>query len=124
MVKHRQCLECGTDLPPAMAGGRRGGRIAEFCSTAHRQAWNNRRMQNGAILYDLFMAHRYDRNTATELGLLTIINRLGMHFRENDIQERGSRRSWRPPRDVIGERPYLKAEIMMRAAKPKAEKTA
>lgn len=108
----RQCLECGDALKlPTKGEPKRGGRTAEFCCTQHRQAWNNRRMQCGAILYDLFMAHRYDRKTGEELGLLSICNRLGLHFREDDNSKRGGRRSWRKPQDVLDERPYLKAEI-------------
>lgn len=63
----------------------------------------------GAELYDLYMAHRFDRQTAAELGVFQAINRLASKFRQEDHAERGSRRSWRSPRLVIEERPYLRA---------------
>lgn len=95
-----ECLECGV---PAT------GRAAEFCSQACRFAFNNRRKRRGAELYDLYMAHRFDRAVATELGVFQAINRLASDYREQDKAERAGRRSWRKPRAVLSERPYLKA---------------
>lgn len=95
----RPCLECGTDH--ACKG--------EFCSTACRTVFNNRRKQRGAELYDLYMAHRFDRDRAQELGVFQAINRLASTYRDEDRESRNGRRSWRRPRDVLEERPFLKS---------------
>lgn len=92
------CLECGQAAPDK----------AKFCSGAHRQAFNNRRLQRGAELYDLFMAHRFDRKNAQDLRVLQAMNRMASLWNEEDKAERDGRRSWRPTRDVLNERPYLR----------------
>lgn len=51
MTKPHECQECGSPI-----GERRKGQM--FCSSPCRQAFNNRRMQRGAELYDLFRALR------------------------------------------------------------------
>ncbi|MBZ9856726.1 transcriptional regulator [Mesorhizobium sp. CA13] len=90
------CQECGTAAPAN----------ARFCSAAHRQAWNNRRLQRGAELYDLFMAHRFDRRKAQELRVLQAMNRMASIWNEDD--KAAGRRSWRPTVEVLEERPYLR----------------
>jgi hypothetical protein len=100
----RTCLECGETLTT-----RRG----DFCRQAHRRDWNNRRAERGAQIYDLFMALRYERSDATDLKLWKLMNRMGANFREEDAADRGGRRSWRRAKDVIADRPYLKAELMV-----------
>ena len=42
------CLECGGECGKG-----------EFCGSACRMAFNNRRKARGAELYDLFMVHRF-----------------------------------------------------------------
>lgn len=102
------CLECG-------AGH---GRKGEFCSTPCRTGFNNRRKSRGAEFYDLYMAHRFDRDEAKRLGVMTAINRLASIFREEDQKRRTGRRSWRRPSAVLEERPYLKAvSIRIRAGR-------
>lgn len=93
------CLECGEDAAPA----------GEFCSDRCRTVFNNRIKRRGAVLASLFMAHRFDRDMATSLGVLQAMNRLASDWRAEDRAERGGRRSWRKPADILGERPYLKS---------------
>lgn len=93
------CLECGA--PTASKG--------DFCATACRSAFNNRRKARGAELYDLFMAHRFDRETAQALGVMAKMNRLASFYRGEDETKRGKRRSWRRPADVLADRPWLSA---------------
>lgn len=100
------CLECGGPYVPRQVG-------AEFCSTACRKAWNNRRALRGAELLDLAMAWRFERRVANGLRILTAISRLIAGFRRQDIVERAGRRSWTPPAAVIARKPYLRAEQLV-----------
>ena len=93
------CLECGSETH--LKG--------EFCPTRCRTDFNNRRKARGAELYDLYMAHRFERAAATDLGVFQAINRLASMYRQEDNQRRAGRKSWRRPRAVLEERPYLKA---------------
>lgn len=102
MTRVHACLECGAQVP--------FGNGVEFCSPGCRHAWNNRRKARGALLLDLYMAHRFDRAEATDLGVLAAMNRLAGDFRDEDREKRGGRRSWRPARTVLAERPYLRAK--------------
>lgn len=95
------CLECGAPR----------SRTADFCSKSCRSDFNNRRKARGAELYDLYMAHRFQRSVALDLGVFQAINRLASNFREEDRAERDGRRSWRKPEAVLGERPYLKSIV-------------
>jgi hypothetical protein len=97
------CLECGCSFEF------RDTRPREFCRARCRKRWNNRRMTRGAELYDLYMAHRFDRANAQELGVFQAINRLASNYRQEDNVERSGRRSWRWSRAVLEERPFLKA---------------
>ncbi len=96
------CLECGAPLLVCVQA--RG-----FCDARCRAAWNNRRKLRGAELYDLYMAHRWERAEAAELGVFQAINRLASEYRAEDRAQREGRRSWRRPGDVLAERPYLKS---------------
>lgn len=98
-VRVHACLECGENNPTK----------GDFCAATCRTAFNNRRKARGAEMYDLYMAHRFDRDTAQRLGLFQAINRMASDFRSEDKARRAGRRSWRNPRDVLAERPYLKA---------------
>ena len=98
----RACLECGG------ASGSKG----DFCSRACKDTFGNRRKRRGAELYDLYMAHRWDRLTARQMGVLQAMNRLASDFRDEDRREREGRRSWRKPAEVLAERPYLKSVRM------------
>lgn len=99
MARVHACLECGQGT--TLKG--------EFCSAKHRSDWNNRRKQRGAELYDLYMAHRFDRAVAQDLKVFQAINRMASNFREEDKVRRAGRKSWRAPQTVLEERPYLRS---------------
>ena len=99
MARVRACLECGG----------RNDTKGEFCSTSCRSKFNNRRKARGAEIYDLYVAHRFDRANAASLGVFQAINRLASNYRQEDQARRDGRRSWRRPQEVLQERPYLKA---------------
>lgn len=100
----RTCLECGGAYRARM-------RHSDFCSPACRRAFNNRRAVRGAEIYDLYMALRYDRETAKVLKVWRLLNRMAAIFREEDEKEREGRPSWRSPRAIIDRRPYLTANV-------------
>ncbi|APT31890.1 hypothetical protein MCBMB27_02599 [Methylobacterium phyllosphaerae] len=102
----RACLECGTLHTSANAE-------AEFCSDRCRMAFNNRRAKRGAELYDLFMALRHDRVTATRFKVWRLLNRLAAGFRAEDVAERAGRRSWRSPAAILARRPHLADERLI-----------
>ncbi|WP_084368962.1 transcriptional regulator [Rhizobium sp. RU36D] len=93
------CLECESETQ----------KTGDFCCDACRAVFNNRRKARGAEIYDLYMAHRFQRNLATQLKLMSRINRLASIYREEDRAMRNGRRSWRRPQDVLEERPYLRS---------------
>ena len=45
----------------------------------------------------------------TIIGVFQSINRMASNFRKEDQAQRAGRQSWRRPRAVLEERPYLKA---------------
>jgi len=101
MARVHACLECAK---PKQERG-------DFCSTRCRQKFNNRRKLRGAELYDLYMALRFEREAAKDLGVFQLINRMASNFRQEDKDERAGRRSWRKTQSVIEERPYLRAVV-------------
>jgi hypothetical protein len=105
----RPCLECGSTFTTDTRQG-------PHCSTRCRKNWNNRRMLRGAELYDLYMAHRFERERGTEMALMSKINRMVSIFREDDNGKRAGRRSWRDPATIIAEKPYLASEHLPRMA--------
>lgn len=102
------CLECGAGLTSDRE-------TAVFCSTPCRKVWNNRRMQRGAELYDLFMAFRFERPLARVLRVMSMLNRLASQYREADRHERGGRRSWTSPEVVVERAPHLRATVLRRS---------
>lgn len=101
----RECLECGRPLDPSR-------RTQQFCPGSDcRRAWHNRRQMRGAILYDFYMAHRFQRAEATEAGLLQKINRQVSEWRIEDREKRAGRRSWRLISEALGDRPFLRAVV-------------
>jgi hypothetical protein len=58
-------------------------------------------MRRGAILYDLFMASRYQTKEFNATELRSIYQRLGMRFRDEDNAERAGRHSWLPVADTL-----------------------
>ena len=83
------CLECGL--------GYEAGRKHEtdFCCAECRKAFNNRRMQRGAELYDLFMNLRYNRAEANKFGTWALICKMAMIWREEDRRDRAGRDSFK-----------------------------
>lgn len=94
MTKPHKCQECGDPI-----SARRQGQ--EFCKPSCRQTFNNRRMQRGAELYDLFRALRRERADAKGLGLWTEICRLELNWQIEDDAKRPGRRSYMPPTKAI-----------------------
>lgn len=94
MSKPHECQECGGPI-----GERRKGQL--FCSPLCRQTFNNRRMQRGAELYDLFRALRRERADAKELNLWTQLCRLELKWQAEDETDRPGRRSYMPPAKAI-----------------------
>lgn len=92
-LKHT-CRECGTPLTDARTG-------QEFCTREHRQDFNNRRMQRGAEMYDLFRALRRERGEAKELNIWTLLCRLELKWQEDDAADRPGRRSYMPPNKAL-----------------------
>lgn len=72
------------------------GRPRVFCSSVCKMDWHNRRRVRGAALYDLYMAHRYERQLAkTEaLSPLHRMSVLAMQFHDEDAALRGGRPTW------------------------------
>lgn len=88
------CPECGSAIESRQAG-------KEFCSQQCRQSFNNRRMQRGAEMYDLFRALRRERGEAKTLNLWTQMCRLELKWQTEDDQQRPGRRSYMPPKKAI-----------------------
>lgn len=61
-----------------------------FCDRTCKQAWNNRRAQRGAQVYDLFMGLRFDREAAGAQGVWSVMCRLASDWHEAD-QKAGRR---------------------------------
>ena len=81
------CKECGKRINDLR-------RPREFCSASCRQAFNNRRIQRGGELYDLFRALRRERDKAKRLNLWTMICRLELQWQMEDEKERPGRKSY------------------------------
>ncbi len=103
--RSRACLECGSLFQPAK-------RSAEFCGTACRSVFNNRRAMRGATLYDVVMSLRHDRKLANSMEAWKIMCRMAMQFRDEDKDTRGGRKSWRDLRKALRDRPDLYATVI------------
>ncbi len=73
----RHCAECGEAFQSKRAD-------KEFCCTPCRQAFNNRRMQRGAELYDLFRIMRRERDVAKTEGVWAEMCRLERQWNDED----------------------------------------
>lgn len=93
------CLECGAPMPNT---------TGRFCTTPCRHAFNNRRKQRGPILYDLFMAVRYQRKLATTWQAWLMMTRLAKAWRDEDRLHRDARLSWNSPDIALGDKPWLR----------------
>jgi transposase-like protein len=92
----RICQECGESFTAKKSH-------AKFCCTKCRKDYNNRRAVRGSQLYDVFMAMRYDREQAKELGIdWKFVCRMGELFnRQDETSLHG--KSYRNPHEVVAE---------------------
>lgn len=88
------CRECGEEFSDAREA-------TVFCKSACRHAFNNRRAARGAVLYDLFMALRYDRGAAKAFKVYSLMCALGKQYREEDLERRHGRPSWLEPQAAL-----------------------
>lgn len=87
----RCCNECGASYTPH--------RCDElFCSTKCRKDWNNRAMVRGAELYHFFMAHRYERDAAKEIGAMGFMTQIAQRWHDQDKTKRAGRKTWYSPK--------------------------
>lgn len=87
------CRECGVSVE---VDGSVVRRRPEFCSRVCKTNWHNRRRQRGAVLYDLYMASRYERqfSTSEDRSPLHRMSQVAAEFRDEDRRERDGRPSW------------------------------
>lgn len=113
-VATRTCRECGSAFV--------GPRKAVFCAAECRTTFINRRSQRGAVLYDIYMAHRFERTAAGKARLLSVMNRLASDWRREDREQRAGRKSWGDWRRYIEKNPHLYALrfFLGTGAKPKS----
>lgn len=104
------CKECGNGFQALADTGKRK---AKFCSRDCIRVWNNRRAKNGAQVYDLLMALRYEREDATRLQLWGTLTRLTQSFREDDMRERGGRKSWQDIGTALENKVHLAATVIV-----------
>ena len=83
-----KCRECGAAYQAP------SNRLRQFCSTACRRTFNNRRATRGADVYDLVMSLRFDREEAKARGIFSLLCRMASNFRAIDHRERQGRKSW------------------------------
>lgn len=93
-ITSRCCQECGESFESRKVEAR-------FCSTACRQAFNNRRLQRGADLYDLFMASRFERDQAAQEELWSKMCAVASGWRQEDERDRRGRKSWGNLREAL-----------------------
>jgi hypothetical protein len=89
------CQECGGAFAPSRPDNC-------FCGKPCRQAFNNRRMQRGSDLYDLFMGLRFERSAATQLKVWVKMCALAASWRAEDYELRAGRPSWGPLAPALG----------------------
>jgi predicted nucleic acid-binding Zn ribbon protein len=98
-VGSHECAECGTPCATSKT----------FCSPSCRLDFNNRRRTRGASLYDLFMAMRFDRQAAKDAKAWQAMCTLASAWAEEDKADRGGRKSFVNPKDVIARTPWVHA---------------
>ena len=98
--KPRECQECGDHFAPKRHTQR-------FCGSKCQKLFNNRRAVRGAMLYDLFMSMRNERDKAKDAQVWTKLCRLAQDFKADDDQERDGRASWQPLALVLDQHPEL-----------------
>lgn len=105
----RLCLECGTPFASADPD-------AQFCCRACRNRFNNRRMQRGQVIYDLFMPIRFERQDATAFGAWSLMCAAAAQWRDEDQRQRAGRRSWRPLKRQADTLMPFRGKVMSRNA--------
>lgn len=77
------CKECNA---PVAQAERRGPRVREFCGSACRSTFNNRRAMRGAILLDLMMTDYTDRKSELRKNgtIQKVVRRLLSRWRDQD----------------------------------------
>lgn len=110
------CINCGASFESARPRG-----TVFQCSSKCRAEFNNRRAGRGAEIYDLMMALRYERETATESAIWSKACALLAHFRTEDERERNGRKSWQDHKAVTERKPFIYAGVASNA-KAKARK--
>lgn len=109
MTTQTQCQECGNEFQ-----AKRGHQ--QFCCTACRKTWNNRRAVRGAELYDFVMNWRFERKetlrdgTTVETAARAMMGRLAEMYRESDRTRRSGRRSYNTFRDAMHGFPLARSE--------------
>lgn len=99
----RCCRECSTPLTgpasPKSNSTTRASRSTIFCTNVCKTAWNNRRKNRGADIYDLWMAMRYERDEAKRLGVWAEMCRLSEQWNTEDMA--AGHKTYGPPADVV-----------------------
>lgn len=101
------CLECQSPLAPS-----RGPHERKFCCDDCRRAFNNRRQQRGAQIYDMFMAMRYDRAAAADLGVWGFMCRMAEAWHDDDVAH--GRASFGDYAEFMRRNPSLNPSVSMR----------
>lgn len=94
-----RCRECGERFESSHHGSR-------FCCREHRFRFNNRRSSRGALLYDLLMTQRFERDKARELQVWSAMCAMASHWRDEDREDLGGRKSWQDARTVLQEQAF------------------
>lgn len=89
-MRVKECRECGSQFEESV--DQRRPRV--FCGSGCKSTWHNRRRVRGAMLYDLFMSTRYQREHAVSAGATSMMSQLAAAFLAEDAVERNGRRSW------------------------------
>lgn len=85
------CLECSAPTPN------------RYCSASCRTRFNNRRIQRGGQIYDLFRAMRRDRKLAQELDIWTEMCRLDTLWEDEDRASGRATKSYKPPEMALAD---------------------
>lgn len=88
-----RCMECLVEMEATNRPEK------SFCCNAHKDAFNNRRKNRGVMLYDLFMALRFDRKEASLLKVYAILCRMASEWNEED--KKAGRKSFLPARQIV-----------------------
>lgn len=85
----RKCVECGKEFTSRNYNGM-------YCSTECRRTFNNRRMQRGAVLYDLAMIEGFAAEAFDKHDFAARREDLIAQWRKEDE----GRRTWKPAHEV------------------------